>query len=266
MFTLKGFHLSEKKYEDSKSVMYGGIRESDAEPVMVKHLKAEYPTPEELNLFEFEYRITKALDLPGVVRVYSLENVGHSRAMVMEGFEAVPLDEYLSSHKGDLPEFLQVAGSLADIIGDVHKHNIIHRGIWPHNILINPQTKQVKITDFGDAAMVKGESEPPLSQEMIRVSLFYISPEQAGIMNRSVDYRTDFYSLGVTLYEMLTGRLPFVSDDPMEVVHAHIAKVPARPDEVKEGIPEVVSEIVMKLLSKAAEERYQRRVCGNQPH
>ena len=248
MLTLKGFHLSEKMYEDTKSVMYRGIRESDAKPVMVKHLRPEYPTPEELNLFEFEYRITKDLDLPGVVRVYSLEKVDHSRAMVMEGLEAVPLDDYLSSRKGvDLPEFLQVAGSLAGTIGDVHEHNIIHRGIWPHSILINPKTKQVKITDFGDAAMVKGKSVSPFMKKKVRGSLFYISPEQAGLMNRTVDYRTDFYSLGVTFYEMLTGPPTLVSDNQMEVIHAHMAKVPARIDEEKEGFPDVISEIVMKL-------------------
>ncbi|MEE9474149.1 MAG: serine/threonine-protein kinase PknK, partial [Candidatus Hydrothermarchaeaceae archaeon] len=217
----------------------------------------EYPTPEELDLFEYGYRITKELDLPGVVRVYSLENVGHSKAMVMEGFDAIPLNKYLSIYGEDLVLFLQVAVSIAEIIGDVHEHNIIHKGIQPQNILINPETKQVKITDFCNATRVQREVQTIAAGEMIRGSLSYISPEQTGRMNRSVDYRTDFYSLGVTLYEMLTGRLPFVSEDPMELVHAHIARMPVRPDELKEGIPEVISEIVMKLLSKTAEERYQ---------
>ncbi len=198
-------------------------------PVLIKYLRSEYPTPEELDLFEYGYRITKELDLPGVVRAYSLENVGHSKAMVMEGFDAIPLNKYLSIHGEDLVVFLQVAVSIAEIIGYVQENNIIQKGIQPQNILINPETKQVKITDFCNATRVQREVQTIAAGEMIRGSLSYISPEQAGLANRSVDYRTDFYSLGVTLYEMLTGRLPFVSEDPMELVHAHIARMPVRP-------------------------------------
>ncbi len=209
MLRLKEYQIAEKVFEDEESTLYRGIRESDHVPVIVKHLKAEYPTPEELDLFEYEYRITKELSFPGVVRAYSLENVGHSRAMVMEGFEAIPLDAYLLSHEEELGEFLQVAEELAEILGDVHRHNIIHKGIQPQNILINPRTKQVKLTDFGNAAKVQRQAQALAPQEMIRGSLPYISPEQTGRMNRSIDYRTDFYSLGVTLYEMLTGGLPF---------------------------------------------------------
>ncbi len=171
MFALKGFHLSEKAYEDEESVTYRGIRDSDDEPVMVKLLRTEYPTPEELDLFEYGYRITKELDLPGVVRVYSLENVGHSKAMVMEGFDAIPLNKYLSIHGEDLVVFLQVAVSIAEIIGDVHEHNIIYKGIQPQNILINPETKQVKITDFCNATRVQREVQTIAAGEMIRGSL-----------------------------------------------------------------------------------------------
>ncbi len=257
MLELKNYTLSEKIYENERFLLQRGVRERDNKSVMVKFLKPEYPTPKELDLFEYEYRITKNYNLPGVVKVYSLENVGHRKAMVMEDFSAVPLNYYLLSHKRDLNEILQISKSLIEIVSSLHKSNIIHKNINPQNIFINPKTKQIKITDFSNAIKVQKEVQPYIIKNIDLNSLPYISPEQTGRMNRSIDYRTDFYSLGVVLYEMITGRLPFLSDDPLELVHAHIARVPARPDEVKEGIPGALSKIIMKLLSKPAEDRYQ---------
>jgi serine/threonine protein kinase len=138
----------------------------------------------------------------------------------------------------------------------LHEHNIIHLGIQPHNIFINPKTKQIKLTNFSNSVRLQMKTQIFAPQEPIQSSLFYISPEQTGQVGSSIDYRTDFYSLGITFYEILTGRLPFLSDDSTELVYAHIAKVPAAPDSVKKKIPKVISEIVMKLLSKPAAERY----------
>ncbi len=256
MFELKNYNLSENLYENKRFNIRRGVRESDNKPVIVKFLNTEYPTPEELDLFEYEYIITKNFNFSGVVKVYSLENVGHSKAMIMEDFNAVLLNKYLQSHKRDMDELLQISISLTEILGTIHKFNIIHRSINPYNIFINKKTNQLKISDFSNAINVQKEKQTLAIDNVEINSLLYISPEQTGI-NRSIDYRTDFYSLGVTLYEIFTGKLPFVSDDPRELILAHIAKVPARPDEVNEEIPEILSDIIMKLIEKPAEERYQ---------
>ena len=192
MFTLKGFYLSEKVYDSKRSLIYRAVRESDKLPVVVKSLKAKRPTREELDLFEYEYRIVKELDRPGVIKTLSLENVGNSKAIVMEDFGALSLGDYIRNQPLDLDSFLPTAIALTDIIGTIHEHNIIHKDIEPQNILINPKTREIKITDFAIATRVQREVQSALDQKMIEGSLAYISPEQTGRMNRSVDYRTDF--------------------------------------------------------------------------
>ena len=257
MLELKGFNFSEIAYESKNALIYRGTRKSDNRPVIAKVLKADYPTREEVERFEYEYRIAKEFNRPGVLKLYSLENIGHSRALVMEDFGAIPLSENRHSSSINLQDFLEIALTITDIIGDIHQHNIIHKNITPKHILINPETKEVKITDFSIAAQVKKETQAVVNPEKLEGTLAYISPEQTGRMNRAIDYRTDFYSLGVTFYEMLTGELPFQANDPLELVHSHIAKQPPSPDEVKSEIPPAVAAIVRKLLAKNAEDRYQ---------
>ncbi len=146
---------------------------------------------------------------------------------------------------------------MAEILGAIHAGNIIHKDINPSNIVYNPETGQVKIIDFGISTVLSRENPTLSNPNVLEGTLAYMSPEQTGRMNRAIDYRTDFYSLGATFYELLTGRLPFVTGDAMELVHCHMAKVPVPPHEVNPQIPKVVSDIVMKLLAKTAEERYQ---------
>jgi serine/threonine protein kinase len=141
---------------------------------------------------------------------------------------------------------------VAEILGAIHAGNIIHKDINPSNIVYNPATGQVKIIDFGISTVLSRENPTLSNPNVLEGTLAYMSPEQTGRMNRAIDYRTDFYSLGATFYELLTGRLPFVTGDAMELVHCHMAKVPVPPHEVNPQIPKVVSDIVMKLLAKTA--------------
>ena len=146
---------------------------------------------------------------------------------------------------------------MASALGRLHGRGLIHKDIKPSNVIVDSATERVWLTGFGIASRLPRERQAPEPPEFIAGTLAYMAPEQTGRVNRSIDSRSDLYSLGVTFYEMLTGRLPFTASDPMEWVHCHIARQPTNPSQRLKSIPIAVSAITMKMLSKTAEDRYQ---------
>ncbi|MCU0544210.1 MAG: AAA family ATPase [Oscillatoriaceae cyanobacterium Prado104] len=258
MIALNGYQITEKVYSGANTVIYRGIWQKQNVPVIVKTLKSEYPTLEQITRLRHESKIRRQPEeLKNVVNFYRIENYLNGIALILEDFGGVDLAQYLSTAKLKLKDFLAIAIQLANGLAQIHQHQIIHKDIKPHNIIINPETEEVKITDFSIASRLGRESATSSYPKFLEGSLAYMSPEQTGRMNRVIDYRSDFYSLGVTFYEMLIGKLPFSASDPLELVHCHIAKIPESPRSLNPEIPEVISGIVMKLLAKTAEDRYQ---------
>ncbi|OCR02245.1 hypothetical protein BCD67_19775 [Oscillatoriales cyanobacterium USR001] len=256
MLGLNGYRIAQEIHSGVKSLVYRGHREADRQPVIVKLLKSEYPTLEEVTRLRNEYKIAQPLDCPIITKVYSLENYRNSFALILEDFGGSSLDQLLTNQTLPVTEVLRIAIVLIDALDYLHRHSIIHKDIKPGNIIINSTTGEVKLTDFSISSRLQQENQSVSNPSELAGTLAYLSPEQTGRMNRSVDYRSDYYSLGVTLYEMLAGQLPFVTVDPMELIHCHLAKQPLPIGEIRE-IPQVISDIVMKLLAKNAEERYQ---------
>src|SRR5215831_15424850 len=153
--------------------------------------------------------------------------------------------------------FLRLAIPVAAALGKLHQRGLVHKDIKPGNVLMNETTGEARLTGFGIASRFVRERQSPRPPETIAGTLAYMAPEQTGRMNRSIDSRSDLYALGVTFYQMLTGALPFIAVDPMEWVHCHLARRPLSPAERLKDIPDAVSAIVMKLLAKRAEDRYQ---------
>lgn len=238
------------------SVVYRAGRAETGKPVIIKSLKVKNPSPSEIARFRHEYKIISNIDSDGIVRILDIIATEGRFALVLEDFDGISVKEYLKESLS-LERFLSIAIRLADILNHLHKYTITHRNINPGGILYNPGTDTLKLSDFGIAAELTGIKEEIYNARVIEEVLPYMSPEQTGRMNCGVDYRTDFYSLGVTFYEMLTDGVPFTAQEPMEIIHAHIAMMPISPEQVKPGIPSVVSDIVMKLLAKTTEERYQ---------
>ncbi|MEH2269373.1 MAG: serine/threonine-protein kinase PknK, partial [Nostoc sp.] len=254
---IPGYKVSEELYNGSRTIVYRGYRETDSLPVVIKLLKNPYPSFSELLSFRNQYTIAKNLNSPLIVQTYSLEPYQNSYALVMEDFGGISLKEWgVRGNLESLIEFLEIAIALCNILDILYRDRVIHKDIKPANILINPETKQVKLIDFSIASLLPRETQTLMNPNVLEGTLGYISPEQTGRMNRGIDYRTDFYSLGVTFYELLTGELPFHSNDPMELVHCHLAKLPPMLGD-REKIPQVLYDIVMKLMAKNAEDRYQ---------
>lgn len=257
MMAIPGVAVLALIYESSTSLVYRGRNELDNQPVIIKLIKEEYPTPEELNRYRREHEITANLNLEGVVKVYNLQPVRNSLAMILEDFGGESLRIFMASQKLTILGFLTTAIEVAETLGEIHANNVIHKDINPSNIVFNPATGQVKLIDFSISTASEQANIPNKNPNFLEGTLAYMSPEQTGRMNRVIDYRTDFYSLGITFYELLAGKLPFSTSDPMELVHCHIAKQPVPLNEIAPEIPKAVSDIVMKLLAKTAEERYQ---------
>ncbi|MEZ2240857.1 AAA family ATPase [Microcoleus sp.] len=257
MLNLPGYTNLKKINEGIKTVVYRGLNVQNQQPVIVKLLNSEYPHPIDVANLKFQYEITKNLNISGVVNCLELERYRNSFALIMEDFGGQSLNYILGELKNDIISFIKIAIQLAVTLGQLHEQQIIHKDIKPKNIIINPATGMVKITDFSISSRLGRENQIINNPNCLEGTLAYISPEQTGRMNRSIDYRTDFYSLGATFYEMLTGSLPFTATDPMELVHCHLAKQPVAPIHLNPEIPKAISDITLKLLAKNAEERYQ---------
>lgn len=238
-------------------VLYLGHRNVDGAKVMVKLLTRECPDPWEIATLRHELAITRDLDLACVVRPYGLEQDEQRLVLVMEDPAGRLLSGVIQEDGLDLLAALQIGAALAEALASLHEARIIHKDIHPNNIFVRGAPPLVKLCGFGIATRLSQEQQRPRALDSLEGTLAYMSPEQTGRMNRTLDYRTDLYSLGVTLYEMLTRVLPFSACDPLELVHSHIARRPVPPCDLRPAIPEAVSNIVMKLLSKCAEDRYQ---------
>ncbi|MEG3840306.1 AAA family ATPase [Microcoleus sp. herbarium14] len=257
MLSIPGVVVGTLLYESANSLVYRAIREADKGPVILKLLKESYPTPQELLRYRTEYRITRELKEAGVVQVYDLQKYQNSLVIFVEDFGGESLKIWMQQRLFTLEEFLEIAIATTETLGKIHSANIIHKDINPSNIVFNPTTGELKIIDFGISTQLTRETPTLKNPNVLEGTLAYISPEQTGRMNRALDYRTDFYSLGVTFYELLTGKLPFETEDALEQVHYHIARQPVPPHEIEPKIPLIVSQIVKKLMAKNAENRYQ---------
>jgi serine/threonine protein kinase len=261
MIAIAGIAIQDKIYESANSLVYRGIRD-DGLAIVIKMLKQDYPSPQELTRYRQEYQIARSLDLEGVVKAYSQRDCQRTLVMLLEDFGGESLEQWMRSHPETfcpmpLATFLRLAIELTDILGEIHANHVIHKDINPGNIVLNLETGVVKIIDFGIATQFSRTNPTFKSPHGLEGTLAYLSPEQTGRMNRSLDYRTDFYSLGVTFYQLLTGHLPFSATNILELVHCHIAKQPASPHTLNAAIPTPISEIVLKLMAKNAEDRYQ---------
>ena len=261
MVAIPGIAVQSKIYESSNSLVYRGIR-GDGLAIVVKLLNQDYPTPQEIIRYRQEYEITRSLNLAGVIKAYSQQDYQRTLAIFLEDFGGESLEHWMRQRPETfcpmpLSLFLSLAIDLTEILSRIHAARVIHKDINPSNIVFNPDTEIVKIIDFGIATRFNRTNPTFKSPRGLEGTLAYLSPEQTGRMNRMLDYRTDFYSLGVTFYELLTGQLPFATTDILELVHCHIAKQPVPPRELNAAIPQPVSEIILKLMAKNAEDRYQ---------
>ena len=241
---------------DEEFVLYRGRNIDDASRILLLSPATVSPGPIILRRLENEYSLKGELDPAWSARPMALARHMDRTVLTLEDPGGLPLDQSLGRPL-DLRFSLRLAISLFNAIGHLHRRGIVHKDIKPANLLANSETGQVWLTGFGIASRLPRERKAPDPPEFLEGTLGYMAPEQTGRMNRSIDSRSDFYSIGVTLYQMLTGSLPFTASDPMEWVHCHIARKPAPPSERLENVPVTVSAITMKLLAKTAEERYQ---------
>ena len=217
---------------------------------------AEHPTLESASRLTHEYELQRYLDSAWALRPLELVRERGQTILVVDYTGGEPLDR-LVGQPMEIGAFLRIAAALSGAVGQLHGCGLIHKDLKPANVLVDAATGRVQLAGFGIASRLPRERQSPEPPEFIAGTLAYMAPEQTGRVNRSIDSRSDLYSLGVTFYEMLTGVLPFAASDPMEWVHCHIARQPATPSERLTSVPAAVSAITMKLLSKTAEERYQ---------
>ncbi|MFN7240592.1 MAG: protein kinase domain-containing protein, partial [Chitinophagales bacterium] len=236
---------------------YNALRVTDHRPVRLKVFESnDFHSPEIISLRR-EFSILNKLAHTGLISALDFVEFQGGVALVMDKFDGVTLHEYMDNQIVPIKKFLTIAIHLSEVLGYLQSLNIIHKDIKPENILINAKTLEIRIIDFSISSLINQEDIEIAGTHMLEGSLPYISPEQTGRMNRSLDYRSDLYSLGVTFYQMLCGKLPFESSDALSLVHAHLALKPLSPEKIVPDIPRTVSKIVMKLLEKSPENRYQ---------
>lgn len=266
---MSGYEKLETLYENNLTIVFRAINKK-GDTYLIKALKNSSSSEEQTSRLEYEYKLLKELGSPGIIRAIDLIKDDKQYFILMEDAGGIHLlnaqminsirNEALEITAVSLIAILEICISMAEIIRKIHDSNLIHKDINPKNFLIYSDSPDVKIIDFSFAAktdQIRGELQ---NVKMLEEQLPYISPEQTGRINLSIDYRTDFYSFGVTMYEIFTGRRPFESNDPLELVHSIIARIPVQPCIINSKIPKGISDMIMKLMNKAPDERYQSSI------
>lgn len=256
MFTLSDYTVLSKIYQGSRSVTYRATRKKDKLDCVLKLLSAQYPSMQDINRLLHEYSINKQINSDKIIQAIDLTKFQNGFILVKENMDGLSLKELLEKQHLNLLDFLEIFKQISESIKQIHQVGIIHNDINPSNIIVHTDPLLVKITDFGLSISTRDKTEA-ITLESYFGTLYYMSPEQTGRTSHHLDTRSDLYSLGVTAYEMATGHLPFEGDDPVEIMNAHLAKNPIPPQEINPDIPKVVSDIILKLLHKLPEERYQ---------
>jgi len=257
MVRFTGYKITEEIFKGKNSMILRGTRDSDNYPVIIKLLNREYPSNTELSNFIREFEMINKITQDGIIKAYCMEKYNNSPAIILEDIGAESVAKVLEKFKPSIDEKLSLAIKMTDSLLQLHKQNIIHKDVNPSNFIWNDKTNQVKIIDLGISTELVRESSQCINSNILEGTLDYISPEQTGRINRPIDYRTDLYSLGITFYEIFTEKLPFHGNDELELIYSHIAKIPVPPIDVNSDIPVILSKIIMKLIAKTAEDRYQ---------
>lgn len=260
MIDIPGYKISNIFHEDSKVILYEG-HDKEGSPVFIKALKNKNPDNDDINkLKEIFFSNSKLNKIEGILKVIDFVQYNNFYALVLEHFQGKFLRNIIGRGLF-LRTFLRIAIRLSEVLYNIHINDTYHSNIRPDTIFVSSASNNdallLKIIGPGSSSFKMKNFSNINSSNILDISLEYISPEQTGRINRSIDYRTDFYSLGITLYEMLTGCVPFQSQDAMELIHHHLAKEPEEPLKIDSSIPVIISDIVIKLLSKNPEERYQ---------
>jgi predicted ATPase/GAF domain-containing protein/anti-anti-sigma regulatory factor/tRNA A-37 threonylcarbamoyl transferase component Bud32 len=257
MSPFKGYTSAELLHEGAETAVYRARAEGTGAPLILKVTKSEYPTARELARLRREFSLLRDLDLTQIPKAYALEEHGHGLALVMSDLGHPTLREIMDAQRLPIEAALRVALSLSDVLAEVHRLRVVHKDVTPRNIIVDLPAQQAYLIDFGISTRLAEELQSAAAPSALEGTLAYIAPEQTGRMSRAVDLRADLYALGAVLYEMLTGAVPFEAQEPAELIHCHLARLPLPAHERAPSVPEPLSAIVMTLLAKAPEERYQ---------
>jgi serine/threonine protein kinase len=257
MISVPGYKQLQLVHQGLHNLVYTGTRTKDGKKVVLRQLRPEIATPQLISRHQREFELLAKIQSDHVIKPVELINGDDSPILITEEATSKPLISFIQGGPINIVESARIACLIAVAIDDLHHANIVHRDINPANILYDPEKSEIKLFDFGISTSAPPSQLKPEVNRTLEGTLSYLSPEQTGRMNRSVDFRSDFYSLGVTLYQLITGRLPFNSEDNLELVYQHMTHTPEPPEKINPAVPKALSKITLKLLAKMPEDRYQ---------
>ncbi|MCP5162295.1 MAG: EAL domain-containing protein [Hahellaceae bacterium] len=256
-FAFKGFEVSELLSRHGETCAWRAFDVKRQRSIILKSVHSDSPPLMLMEKLKHEYEIGRRFKHPHIIRYLGLLTYHHRVAIVTEDFSGQPLAACIPEQGFPIGTFLRLALQLVDAIAEIHRQKVIHKDVTPYNVVFNAEKRLLKIIDFGMATRLSQEVPVHLRTSLMGGNLPYVAPEQTGRLNRVIDHRTDYYSLGVTLFEMLCGQRPFVADDPLELVHAHLTRKPPRISQWRSDIPPILDDILGHLMAKNAEDRYQ---------
>ncbi len=256
MFIVPGYGETDRVHDGASTLVVRGVRQTDGARVVIKSLRSDTPTPEQFARASHEFEVLRRLGGRGAPRAIELLVVQNRPVLVVADTGARALREVIATGPLPLDRFYPIALGCVRALRELHAARVIHKNLNPANLIVSPDGATVWAIDFAIATQLSREAVRGAATQL-EGTLAYLSPEQTGRLNRTVDARADFYALGATFYEMLVGHVPFPIEDRVELVHAHLARRPVPPHDLDPRIPETLSALVMKLLAKAAEDRYQ---------